>query len=257
MRYSLLFSFFFLMIRRPPRSTLFPYTTLFRSGHGRPRPCMGGPAHERVSPYMCYCDARILPVPLPIRLLAIDIDGTLLNSQFRISDADLNALRQSHENGIEVVLVTGRRHTFALPIAQQLGFDLCLISSNGAVTRSLSGERFHRDMLPVGTCRELCASIREFRGNTVIPFDNKFQRTLVLEHMDELTGSIQRWLETDLQFIDFVIPIENALLEHPIQAMYCGTISRMEQAQRILETSDIRSRVAVLKSDYPEHDLCM
>src|SRR5258707_5525820 len=27
--------FFFLMIRRPPRSTLFPYTTLFRSGHGR------------------------------------------------------------------------------------------------------------------------------------------------------------------------------------------------------------------------------
>src|SRR3712207_7632592 len=29
--------FFLLMIRRPPRSTLFPYTTLFRS-HGRPRP---------------------------------------------------------------------------------------------------------------------------------------------------------------------------------------------------------------------------
>src|SRR2546427_2454713 len=27
--------FFFLMIRRPPRSTLFPYTTLFRSRHGR------------------------------------------------------------------------------------------------------------------------------------------------------------------------------------------------------------------------------
>src|SRR5690349_24249152 len=29
--------FFFLMIRRPPRSTLFPYTTLFRSGQGRAR----------------------------------------------------------------------------------------------------------------------------------------------------------------------------------------------------------------------------
>src|SRR5687768_18355610 len=29
------FGFFFLMIRRPPRSTLFPYTTLFRSGRGR------------------------------------------------------------------------------------------------------------------------------------------------------------------------------------------------------------------------------
>src|SRR3989442_14123767 len=32
--YCLLFSFFFLMIRRPPRSTLFPYTTLFRSRRG-------------------------------------------------------------------------------------------------------------------------------------------------------------------------------------------------------------------------------
>ena len=30
----LMYSFFFLMIRRPPRSTLFPYTTLFRSNYG-------------------------------------------------------------------------------------------------------------------------------------------------------------------------------------------------------------------------------
>src|SRR2546430_12891360 len=35
------FLFFFLMIRRPPRSTLFPYTTLFRSWGGSPRPRCG------------------------------------------------------------------------------------------------------------------------------------------------------------------------------------------------------------------------
>src|SRR5438270_9841132 len=35
MRVVFVLSFFFLMIRRPPRSTLFPYTTLFRSGNGR------------------------------------------------------------------------------------------------------------------------------------------------------------------------------------------------------------------------------
>src|SRR5574337_1585305 len=39
---SPLFLFFFLMIRRPPRSTLFPYTTLFRSG-GDPRGAARGP----------------------------------------------------------------------------------------------------------------------------------------------------------------------------------------------------------------------
>src|SRR3712207_8736367 len=38
-----MFSFFFLMIRRPPRSTLFPYTTLFRSVSVYPRPDGGDP----------------------------------------------------------------------------------------------------------------------------------------------------------------------------------------------------------------------
>src|SRR5436305_12882257 len=96
-----------------------------------------------------------------IRLLATDIDGTLLNPQFQVSDGDLTALRRAHAAGIEIVLVTGRRHTFALPIARKLGFDLWLISSNGAVTRSLAGETFHRDMMPAETCRRLCGAMEE------------------------------------------------------------------------------------------------
>ena len=44
-----------------------------------------------------------------IRLLATDIDGTLLNPQFQVSDGDLTALRRAHAAGIEIVLVTGRR----------------------------------------------------------------------------------------------------------------------------------------------------
>ena len=69
--------------------------------------------------------------PLPIRLLAIDIDGTLLNPQFQISAADITALRRAHAMGVEIVVATGRRHQFALPIARKLGVDLWLISSNG------------------------------------------------------------------------------------------------------------------------------
>ena len=63
-----------------------------------------------------------------IRLIASDIDGTLLNPQFQISPEDLAALRRAHDSGIEIVLVIGRRHTFALPIAKQLGFDFWLIA---------------------------------------------------------------------------------------------------------------------------------
>src|SRR6478736_1777847 len=146
--------------------------------------------------------AKIVPVKPPIRLLGVDIDGTLLNPEFQISSVDLAALRRVHAEGVEVVVVTGRRHTFALPIVQQLGFDLWVISSNGAVTRSLTGETFHRDLLPAETCRRLCASMLGFRGNTVLTFDKETKGAIVLEHMNELSTSIQRWLEKNRQFID-------------------------------------------------------
>jgi Cof subfamily protein (haloacid dehalogenase superfamily) len=192
-----------------------------------------------------------------IRLLATDIDGTLLNPQFQISEGDLSALRRAHESGIEIVLVTGRRHAFALPIAQQLGFDLWLISSNGAVTRSLEGETFHRDMMPAETCRYLCGAMQEFRGNTVLTFDKETKGAIVLEGLDELSMSIRRWLEKNMAYIEFVVPIEDALVTDPVQAMFCGSMRRMEQARRAVERCGLDGQITVLRTEYPARDLSM
>jgi Cof subfamily protein (haloacid dehalogenase superfamily) len=197
------------------------------------------------------------PKPASIRLLAMDIDGTLLNPQFQISPRDLAALRLAREAGIEVVLVTGRRHRFALPIAQQLGFDLWLISSNGAVTRSLAGETFHRDMMPAETCRKLCGAMQRFRGNTVLTFDQETKGAIVLERMDELNESIQRWLEKNVAYIEFVVPIEKALVRDPVQAMFCGSMERMRQALAALAGAGMDGQVTVLRTEYPERDLSM
>ena len=194
-------------------------------------------------------------VRVPIRLLAVDIDGTLLNPQFEIAKPDLAALRRAREQGIEIVVVTGRRHTFALPIVQQLGFDLGLISSNGAITRSLTGETFHRDLLPEVTCRRLCLAMREFRGNTVLTFDTESKGAIVLERMDELTASIQRWLEKNMQYIDFVIPIEDSLTTDPVQAMFCGPIARMHEALTTIAASGLGEDITVLRTEYPVRDL--
>jgi Cof subfamily protein (haloacid dehalogenase superfamily) len=193
-----------------------------------------------------------------IRLIAIDIDGTLLNPEFRISATDLATLRRAHAEGVEVILVTGRRHTFALPIAQQLGFDLWLISSNGAVTRSLAGETFHRDLLPEGTCRELVRVMQEFRGQTVLTFDSMAQDgdgagTIVIERLDELEASIQRWLEKNRQYIQFVVPIENALTTDPVQAMFCGPVAQMQRALQMLGSCGLP--ITVLRTEYPGRDL--
>lgn len=192
-----------------------------------------------------------------IRLLATDIDGTLLNPQFQISEGDLAALRRAHAAGIEVVLVTGRRHTFALPIALQLGFDLWLISSNGAVTRSLSGETFHRDLMPAETCRRLCGAMQEFRGNTVLTFDTEQKGAIVVERLDELGPSIQRWLEKNMQYIEFVVPIEKALDHDPVQAMFCGTMARMSKALQALDRTGLECKITMLRTEYPARDLSM
>jgi hypothetical protein len=192
-----------------------------------------------------------------IRLLATDIDGTLLNPQFQISDGDLAALRKAHAAGIEIVLVTGRRHTFALPIAQKLGFDLWLISSNGAVTRSLAGQTFHREMMPAATCRRLVGAMQEFRGHTVLTFDKESKGAIVLEHMNELGSSIRRWLEKNMEYIQFVVPIEDALASDPVQAMFCGTMARMAQALIALDHARMDGAVTILRTEYPERDLSM
>jgi Cof subfamily protein (haloacid dehalogenase superfamily) len=197
------------------------------------------------------------PKPDSIRLLASDIDGTLLNPQFQISEDDLTALRRAHAAGIEIVLVTGRRHAFALPIAQQLGFDFWLISSNGAVTRSLAGETFHRDLMPREICRELCGAMQDFRGNTVLQFDKDSKGAIVLEHLDDLNASIRRWLEKNMAYIEFVVPIENALTADPVQAMFCGSMARMSQALHVLEGCGMDNRITVLRTEYPERDLSM
>jgi len=188
-----------------------------------------------------------------IRLIAVDIDGTLLNPQFQISEADLAALRRAYALGIEVVLVTGRRHTFALPIAQQLGFDLWLISSNGAIIRSLDGETFHRDLLPEATCRALVQKMHEFRSQTVVTFDREGRGAIVVEHLSGLEGSIQRWLEKNMEYIEFVIPLEAALTCDPIQAMFCGSIALMQRALEALSRCDLP--ITVLRTEYIWRDL--
>ncbi len=75
--------------------------------------------------------------------------------------------------------------------------------------------------------------------------------------MDELTSSIRHWLEKNMQFIDFVVPIENALTANPVQAMFCGTISRMQAAVRTLESSRVKDKITFVRTEYPARDLCI
>jgi Cof subfamily protein (haloacid dehalogenase superfamily) len=194
----------------------------------------------------------------PVRLIAIDIDGTLLDSHFQVSERNLDTLRMAHSRGIEIALATGRRHTFALPVAQALGFEVTLISSNGAVTKASDGTLFHRDLLPLAAVLELIAHMTEFRRNLVITFDGDDEGSLLLETLDELNISIKRWLEKNSHCLRFVQPIEDGLASDPIQAMFCGTVERMMAAQaQLKKNKSLLARITALKTQYDERDLCM
>ncbi len=193
----------------------------------------------------------------PIRLLALDIDGTLLDPQFKITAENLAALRGAHAAGVEIVLATGRRHDYALPVAQEIGIPCWLISSNGALVRSSAGETFYSDLLPASTAARLIRHMDGFRGHAVLTFDRKGNDALVLERIEELNQSISRWLQVNSPFIQYVSPLEEALIEDPIQAMYCGRVARMEEAQKRLVEAEFLSEISILKTQYDHRDLCI
>ena len=199
---------------------------------------------------------KINPVT-SIRLFAIDIDGTLLNSKFQLTDENLAALRRAHERDVEIVLVTGRRHKFAMPIAEQLGVPVMLISSNGAVTRSMAGETFHRDLLPAGVARRLCQDMAEFTRHMVVTFDHEQRGCLVVESMDNFTGSIFGWIDKNRAYIECVKPIESCLSSDPVQAMFCGGFEPMRNVHAALFAADVAKELTILRTEYPARDLAI
>ena len=196
-------------------------------------------------------------MPLAVRLIAVDIDGTLIDSTLDIPPANLDALRRAHEAGVQIVLVTGRRHRFAMPVAEQLGFDFCLISSNGAITRSTTGQLYYADLLSRATAHKLCDYMAEFSGCTVLTFDKEERGAIVVERTDELGTNIQRWIDKNRMYIEEVAPITTALVCDPVQAMFCGTIARMAPAEARLKDGTFAGEINVLKTQYEHRDLCI
>ncbi|HEU5415212.1 MAG TPA: Cof-type HAD-IIB family hydrolase [Candidatus Angelobacter sp.] len=194
----------------------------------------------------------------PVRLIAIDIDGTLLDQHFQVPARNVAALRAAHSCGAEILLATGRRHDYALPIAKELGFPVWLISSNGALIRSTEGETFYLDRLPRPSAIKLIQHMERFRGNAVLTFDRPGHGALVLERVEELNQTIARWIQHNETYIQYIAPLEDALREDdPIQAMYCGKVARMREAQLHLAEANFLDEITIVRTQYDHRDLCI
>src|SRR5207247_3799760 len=106
-----------------------------------------------------------------IRLLAVDIDGTLLDSRGRVPDAHRDALVEAAARGVDVALVTGRSFHFSRPVADALPLPLILIVNNGALVKDKSGQTHLRTLLPRDAARAVLAGTRIYEDSVALVFD--------------------------------------------------------------------------------------
>jgi len=217
-------------------------------------------------------------------MIAIDVDGTLLGAEGKVSARNKAALQAASEAGIHVVIATGRRHSYAMKVLRSLDLhgEQALVSSNGAVTRTVGARLIDRTFLPLETSLWLCKQLDEFRNALVVTFDmvqpdgEDARGALVVEEMEDLHGSIGKWMEANAAYIEQAVPIESVLQREdgkgnaPIQMMVCGRIERMRRAEaRLLEDSTVYmaeasspelradAKVTLSRTEYPDRDLSL
>jgi Cof subfamily protein (haloacid dehalogenase superfamily) len=191
-----------------------------------------------------------------IRLLAMDIDGTLLDSQGNISAANSAAVAEAAGNGVEIVLVTGRRFHFALPVARMLPCHLHLIVNNGALTKSLDGTTLSRRLLPVATARLALEATKEFRDCASVMFDRPGERQLILERIDWSHPLRASYFRKNSMFLSEESPLEKCLNgEDPIQVGFTGNCAPMRRAMEQLAAHPESHRFALSLTEYADRDL--
>jgi Cof subfamily protein (haloacid dehalogenase superfamily) len=105
----------------------------------------------------------------PIRLVAIDLDGTLLNDAKQVSDATAVAISAAAARGVKVVIATARPPRSVRHVYQQLGLDSFQINYNGALIwdERKQSAVFHRPMAGE-LAREMIAHARSLYADLLV-----------------------------------------------------------------------------------------
>jgi Cof subfamily protein (haloacid dehalogenase superfamily) len=194
---------------------------------------------------------------MPIRLIALDIDGTLLNSSAEIPEANLRAIEAAAARGIEVALVTGRRFDFALPIAGQIPSPLTMIVNNGALVRSKEGVTHLRHLLPRETALGVLAHMNSYRRRAAAVFDRPRENQVIYEQIEWHDARRRPYLLRNREFIAEVSPLEDALTEDPIQLMFTGSPGIMRTAEALLRAAPWHAEFSLAVTYYDNFDFAM
>ena len=192
-----------------------------------------------------------------IRLIAIDIDGTLLDSSGRLPDVNRQAIHAAVTRGVEVVLATGRTFHHALPIAEQLGAAVTLIVSNGALVKTCDGVTLATRLIPRHLASDLIVATREVRGGAALIFDRPDAGQYVYERIDWSHPQRRWYYERNHVYMTETSPLETALNEAPVQVAFTGGLEEIRAlADHVRDLSCARHLTLTL-TEYADRDFSL
>src|SRR5262249_49081712 len=146
-----------------------------------------------------------------IRLVALDIDGTLLDGNGTLPRENIDAVGRALDAGIDVVLATGRRYEFARSIFEQLPDRLTLILSNGAIVKTRDGDTLLKQLLPREVAHQVLVRVPHHRDSAAVVFDRPHAGQVVFETIDWNHPRHHRFFAANRPFLSEVAPLESCL----------------------------------------------
>ncbi|HJU54365.1 MAG TPA: Cof-type HAD-IIB family hydrolase [Pyrinomonadaceae bacterium] len=202
---------------------------------------------------------------MDIRLIALDLDGTLLNSRGELSGRNLRAISAARDLGVRVAVVTGRRFRDARPLALELGLDVPVISHNGALTKhARTLETVAVKLLPLADAREVLRVGRAAGADALVSDDAQGAGVLVYDHMSDNNPALARYVawsrrihgpEAD-EAVRRVPDLEDYLDHAPVHISFSGGVERMKSLEERL-ARELGASVKVLSTIYPKLDFAL
>ena len=193
-----------------------------------------------------------------LRLLAIDIDGTLLDSCGRLPDTHRDAVAEAAGRGLEIALATGRSFHFSLPIADALPVPLTLIVNNGAMVKDRRGATQLRHLLARDAAHAVLLGTRAYEDSVALVFDRPDERQVLFERMDWTHPNRRGYYEKNKAFIaEAPAPLAEMLTEDPVQVMFNGRVEQMRALTAALRALAIADQFSVAVTEYAHRDFSL
>lgn len=202
---------------------------------------------------------------MPIRLLALDLDGTLLNSRGRVSERNRNALEQARERGVRVAIVTGRRFRDARPTALELGLDVPVIAHNGALTKhARTLETVAVLPLPLSAARRSLEVGRAAGADALLSDDHEGLGVLVYDHLSGDNYAAQLYVnwarrihgENGQEAVRQVASLEEFLDHEPVHLAFSGGCAKMKALENVL-VEELGITVKIFSTTYQDKDFTL